>query len=68
MITAVHTLVYADDAQAARAFFRDVLAWPCVDARVGAHGAQDLFQALETGALSGEWNPLDHVLPYKLGG
>src|SRR4051812_47780380 len=25
MITAVHTLVYADDAEAARAFFRDVL-------------------------------------------
>lgn len=31
MITAVHTLVYADDADAARAFFRDVLRWPHVD-------------------------------------
>lgn len=31
MITAVHTLVYADDAPAARAFFRDVLGWPYVD-------------------------------------
>lgn len=28
VITAVHTLVYADDAEAARAFFRDVLGWP----------------------------------------
>jgi predicted enzyme related to lactoylglutathione lyase len=35
MITAVHTLVYADDAQAARAFFRDVLGWANVDAGDG---------------------------------
>jgi catechol 2,3-dioxygenase-like lactoylglutathione lyase family enzyme len=31
MITAVHTLVYADDPEAARAFFRDVLEFPGVD-------------------------------------
>lgn len=35
MITAIHTLVYADDAEAARAFFRDVLGWPHVDAGGG---------------------------------
>jgi catechol 2,3-dioxygenase-like lactoylglutathione lyase family enzyme len=35
VITAVHTLVYADDAEAARAFFRDVLGWPAVDAGGG---------------------------------
>jgi predicted enzyme related to lactoylglutathione lyase len=35
MITAVHTLVYADDAEAARAFFRDVLEWPSIDAHAG---------------------------------
>jgi predicted enzyme related to lactoylglutathione lyase len=35
VITAVHTLVYADDADAARAFFRDVIGWPHVDARGG---------------------------------
>jgi len=35
MIMAVHTLVYADDAQAARAFFRDVLGWAHVDAHDG---------------------------------
>ena len=35
MIAAVHTLVYADDAEAARAFFRDVLGWPHVDAGGG---------------------------------
>jgi catechol 2,3-dioxygenase-like lactoylglutathione lyase family enzyme len=28
-------MVYADDAEAARAFFRDVLDWPFVDARGG---------------------------------
>lgn len=31
MITAVHTLVYAEDPDAARAFFRDVLEFPSVD-------------------------------------
>ena len=35
MMTAVHTLVYADDAAAARAFFRDVLGWANVDAGDG---------------------------------
>ncbi len=35
MITAVHTLIYADDAEAARAFFRDVMGWPHVDAQGG---------------------------------
>ena len=40
MITAVHTLVYADDAEAARAFFRDVLGWPHVE----AHGGWLIFK------------------------
>jgi catechol 2,3-dioxygenase-like lactoylglutathione lyase family enzyme len=35
MITAVHTLVYSDDAEATRAFFRDVLDWPNVDVHEG---------------------------------
>ena len=35
MITAIHTLVYAADAEAARAFFRDVLGWTHVDAGDG---------------------------------
>lgn len=35
MITAVHTLVYADDAPAARAFFADVIGWPFVDSGDG---------------------------------
>ena len=35
MITALHDLVYADDAEAARAFFRDVLGWPHVDVHDG---------------------------------
>jgi len=36
VITAIHALVYADDAEAARAFFRDVLGW--------AHGGWLIFQ------------------------
>ena len=44
MITAIHTLVYSDDATATRAFFKDVLQWPFVsegsegDAGVGGTG------------------------------
>src|SRR5262245_47705052 len=30
MITAIHTLVYSDDAPATRKFFSDVLGWPSV--------------------------------------
>jgi predicted enzyme related to lactoylglutathione lyase len=36
MITAIHTLVYSDDATATRAFFKDVLQWPFVSE--GARG------------------------------
>jgi catechol 2,3-dioxygenase-like lactoylglutathione lyase family enzyme len=31
VIAATHTLLFAEDAEAARAFFRDVLGFPCVD-------------------------------------
>jgi predicted enzyme related to lactoylglutathione lyase len=31
VINAVHTLIYAEDAQAARAFMRDVVGWPSLD-------------------------------------
>ena len=30
MITSLHTLIYSDDAEATRAFLRDVLRWPSV--------------------------------------
>lgn len=35
MINAMHALVYADDADAARAFFRDVLGFPYIDSGAG---------------------------------
>jgi predicted enzyme related to lactoylglutathione lyase len=35
MINAAHIILYAHDAEKARAFFRDVLEWPNVDARGG---------------------------------
>ncbi|MEZ5179879.1 MAG: VOC family protein [Acidimicrobiales bacterium] len=35
MITGFHSLIYSDDAEATRAFFRDVLGWPHVDAGEG---------------------------------
>ena len=35
MISGVHTIIYASDASAARAFFKDVLGFPNVDAGDG---------------------------------
>jgi catechol 2,3-dioxygenase-like lactoylglutathione lyase family enzyme len=35
VITAVHTLIYSDDADATRAFFRDVLGWRHVEGGAG---------------------------------
>jgi predicted enzyme related to lactoylglutathione lyase len=35
MITSIHAIIYADDAEQARAFFRDVLKLPNVDAHDG---------------------------------
>jgi predicted enzyme related to lactoylglutathione lyase len=38
MITAVHTLIYSDDAPATRAFLRDVLDWPYVEHEASGPG------------------------------
>jgi predicted enzyme related to lactoylglutathione lyase len=35
MIKAVHNLVYSDDAEATRSFFKDVLSWPYIDVHDG---------------------------------
>jgi catechol 2,3-dioxygenase-like lactoylglutathione lyase family enzyme len=35
MITSIHAILYAEDAEKARAFFRDVLQFPFVDAHDG---------------------------------
>jgi predicted enzyme related to lactoylglutathione lyase len=40
MITGTHAIMYAEDAERARAFFRDVLAWPHVD----VHGGWLIFK------------------------
>ena len=58
MITAVHNLVYSDDAEATRAFFRDVLGWPNVDAHDGwlifATGPSELGVHPSSGEHAGE--------------
>ena len=35
MISGFHTLIYTEDADATRAFFRDILQWPSIDAGDG---------------------------------
>lgn len=35
MITGYHSIIYSDDAEVTRAFFRDVLGWPHIDAHDG---------------------------------
>jgi len=64
MITAAHTLIYADDPVAARAFFRDVLELPFVDdgegwlifrlppGELGVHPTHDGGPATDTVRLS----------------
>lgn len=47
MITGAHTIIYANDAAAARAFFKDVLGFPSVDA-----GGGWLIFALPPGELA----------------
>lgn len=41
MLTGVHSVIYADDPETARAFFRDVVGWPFVD----AHGGWLIFRS-----------------------
>lgn len=55
MINAVHTIVFAQDPQAARAFFRDVLGFPHVDAGDGW-----LIFALPPGELGVHPGPEPH--------
>ena len=57
MITGVHTLVYAEDADAARTFIRDVLGWPHVD----AHGGWLIFR---TGPSELGVHPTDGAAPH----
>jgi catechol 2,3-dioxygenase-like lactoylglutathione lyase family enzyme len=64
MITSVHTLIYADDPAAARAFLRDVLGFPVVDdgdgwlifklppAELGVHPTEGGSVATDTMRLS----------------
>lgn len=58
MITALHTLVYANDPEAARAFFRDVLGWAHIDAHDGwlifKGGPSELAVHPTSGARGGE--------------
>jgi len=65
MITSVRTLVYADDAEAAREFFRDVLDWPHVDVHDGwlifKTGPSELAVHPTSGAHGGQsWKVEQH--------
>jgi predicted enzyme related to lactoylglutathione lyase len=65
MITAVHSLVYADDADAARAFFRDLLGWAHVDVGGGwlifKSGPSELGVHPASGGADGEsWSTGQH--------
>jgi catechol 2,3-dioxygenase-like lactoylglutathione lyase family enzyme len=67
MINGAHVLIYSDDADATRAFFRDVLELPNID----AHGGWLIFKLppaelgihpLDTGAVPGSSNVDTHRL------
>lgn len=66
MITAVHTLVYSDDAAATRRFFSDVLGWPAV----GHEESGDGWLIFRTGPSElgvhptrSEWEGKEYVSP-----
>jgi catechol 2,3-dioxygenase-like lactoylglutathione lyase family enzyme len=64
VIHAIHTLIYSDDADATRAFFRDVLGFPVVDdgdgwlifklppAELGVHPTEGASRLADTTRLS----------------
>lgn len=66
MINAIHTLIYSDDAPAARAFFRDVLGWPHVD-DPGSGSGWLIFKSgpseLGVHPTSGEWDGGEYEHP-----
>ena len=66
MITALHTLVYAYDAETARAFFRDVPRWPSVDTGGGwlifKTGPSELGVHPTT---EGEWSTEQKMRPWR---
>jgi predicted enzyme related to lactoylglutathione lyase len=71
MITGSHAIIYAQDADKARAFFRDVLEWPHVD----AHGGWLIFRLPPAelgihptgdGAGAGEGPPSGHQELYLM--
>ena len=61
MITGVHALIWTDDADALRAFFRDVLEFPAVDA-----GGGWLVFGLPPAELA--MHPTDELHPADVGG
>lgn len=56
MITAVHTLIYSDDAAATRAFLKDVLQWPFVAEPASGE------EARRSGDGSGSQDPADWLI------
>ena len=47
MITGFHSIIFSEDAEVTRGFFRDVLGWPHIDAGDGsvpAAGSMMLYQ------------------------
>jgi predicted enzyme related to lactoylglutathione lyase len=64
MITAVHTLIYADDPERARGFLRDVIGWPHVDSGGGwlifRTGAGELGVHPTSGGGDDSWSIEQH--------
>jgi predicted enzyme related to lactoylglutathione lyase len=64
MITAVHNLLYAEDPDRARDFFRDVVGWPYLDAHGGwlifRTGPSELGVHPTSDAPEGDWSTSPH--------
>ena len=60
MILACHTLIYSDDASATRAFFRDVLGFPSVDAGTGVDDLESSMAELKAKGAEFSSGPDDY--------
>ena len=69
MVTSIHTLIYSEDADATRAFFRDVLALPYVDYQ---DSGWLIFKSgpseLGVHPAAGEWEgkPFSHPIKHEI--
>lgn len=63
MVTSLHTMIYSDDPDATRAFLRDVLQWPFVEAHPGWLIFRSGLSEMGVHPTRSEWEGKIHEAP-----